>query len=283
MILSGTTLANSLRRTLAQEIAKQLPTPPGLAFLVIGEHPASFTYVRAKKKACAEVGIQSHVVHLPATASLPEVLDLIHRLNHTPTIHGILVQLPLPAHLPDRLILQAIHPLKDVDGFHPLNLGKLLLGEESGFIPCTPLGIHLLLQQTGHPIEGSHVVIVGRSAIVGKPLAALLMQKRAHCNATVTIAHSRSQQLTQITRSADILIAALGQPRFITQEMIKPGAIVIDVGIHRVEGKLIGDVDFDAVSRVASHISPVPGGVGPMTIAMLLQNTFKSALQAKGL
>ncbi len=279
MILSGTLLASSLRATIKQQIARELTSPPGLAFLLIGEHPASLTYVKAKRTACEEVGMHSTVLRLPDHASLEEVLSAIDSLNHKEEIHGILVQLPLPPHLPERLILQSIDPAKDVDGFHPLNLGKLLLGEENGFTPCTPLGIHLLLKTSGCKIEGSRTVIVGRSAIVGKPLAALLMQKRAHCNATVTLAHSQSNELHEITRSADILVAALGRPLFITKEMVKPGATVIDVGIHRIHGKLCGDVDFAGVAPIAAHISPVPGGVGPLTIAMLLQNTLKSALQ----
>jgi methylenetetrahydrofolate dehydrogenase (NADP+)/methenyltetrahydrofolate cyclohydrolase len=231
-----------------------------------------------KKKACTQIGIHSIVEEFAADTNQEVLLQAIDGLNNDPRIDGILVQLPLPSHMDTLAVTRSILPKKDVDGFHPVNLGKLLLGEEDGFPPCTPKGIQLLLEETA-PIEGKHVVIVGRSNIVGKPLAALLVQKKKGANATVTLAHSQSEHLAQITRSADILVAAIGQPRFIRKEMVRPGAIVIDVGINRVEDRLVGDVDFDAVAPIASRITPVPGGVGPMTIAMLMQNTVEGALR----
>ncbi len=231
--------------------------------------------MRAKKRACAAIGILSTLTHLPSTISQDELLREIDLLNRNPNVDGILVQLPLPMHINDRAVMLSINPEKDVDGFHPVNIGKMLLGEDHGFLPCTPHGIKILLQKYNIPVEGKHVVIVGRSNIVGKPLAAILMQKRPHCNATVTIAHSQSEHLKDITQSADILVAAIGKVHFIKKEMVKPKAVVIDVGINRLcDGKIVGDVDFENVAPITSWISPVPGGVGPMTIAMLMQNTL---------
>jgi len=277
VILDGKAIAASLNKELGEKIGALRGRDPHLAFILVGENSASQTYVRAKKKACASLGIESTLLELPADVSEAILLNQIARLNENPSVDGILVQLPLPPQIEERRVMMAIDPTKDVDGFHPLNVGKMLLGEEGGFLPCTPNGIKILLEKGRIPVVGKRVVIVGRSNIVGKPLAAILVQKKPHCNATVTIAHSQSEHLTEITRSADILVAAIGKPRFIKKEMVRPGAAVIDVGINRLQdGTLMGDVDFSEVSKVASHITPVPGGVGPMTIALLLQNTFLS-------
>ncbi|MES2273673.1 MAG: bifunctional methylenetetrahydrofolate dehydrogenase/methenyltetrahydrofolate cyclohydrolase FolD [Chlamydiota bacterium] len=279
MLIDGKKIANEIQRELASQVSGLRGRKPGLAFILVGENPASQSYVRSKKKACADTGIASTLIELPASISQSELLDQIDQLNQDPSIDGILVQLPLPLSIDEKTVTAAISPQKDVDGFHPLNVGKMLLGEDDGFLPCTPLGIKVLLEKCKIPVETKHVVIVGRSNIVGKPLAAILMQKKPHCNATVTVAHSQSEHLSTLTRSADILVAAVGRPGFIKKEMIKPGATVIDVGINRLkDGKLVGDVDFSEVSSVAGHITPVPGGVGPMTIAMLLQNTLRSYL-----
>jgi len=281
MLIDGKKIANEIQAEIGQKVLELQGRKPGLAFILIGEMPASQSYVRSKKKkACAETGIASILVELPASISESDLMKQIERLNLDPNIDGILVQLPLPSHINERAVTCAIDPKKDVDGFHPLNVGKMLLGEDDGFLPCTPHGIKILLEKSQIPIEGKHVVIVGRSNIVGKPLAAILMQKKPHCNATVTIAHSQSEHLHSITRSADILVAAIGRPLFIKKEMVKPGSTVIDVGINRLpNGKIVGDIEFPSVSEVAAYISPVPGGVGPMTIAMLLQNTLWSYLK----
>lgn len=250
--------------------------PPGLAFVLVGENPASRTYVRMKKKKCTELGIASKDKEFPESVSEHELLAHIAHLNSDPTVDGILVQLPLPKHISTPKVMEAVSPEKDVDGFNPINVGKMLLGETDGFLPCTPLGIKVLLSSHKISIAGKHLVILGRSNIVGKPLAAILMQKAPDCNATVTIAHSFTENLKELARSADVLIAAMGKPRFVTHDMVKKGAIVIDVGINRYGGKIVGDVDFDAVAPLVSRITPVPGGVGPMTIAMLMSNTVLS-------
>ncbi|HSX37436.1 MAG TPA: bifunctional methylenetetrahydrofolate dehydrogenase/methenyltetrahydrofolate cyclohydrolase FolD [Chlamydiales bacterium] len=277
MILDGKALARSLCKEMETSMSRLPGRKPHLAFLLVGDHPASQTYVNAKKKACAATGMDSTLITLPKHALQNELLENIAALNANPLIDGILVQLPLPSQIDEKVVMIAIDPKKDVDGFHPLNVGKMLLGDDSGYLPCTPQGIQALLHRNQIPVEGKRVVIVGRSNIVGKPLAAILMQKKNHCNATVTIAHSQSEHLIEITRSADILVACLGRPHFIKKEMVRPKATIIDVGINRLEeGKLVGDVDFEEVSKIASHITPVPGGVGPMTIAMLLQNTLLS-------
>ena len=278
-ILSGPPIAHSIQEQVAKAIQG---TRPGLAFILVGEHPASHSYVRAKQRACQKVGMESTVIKLPSTVTRAELELQIDQLNQNNAVHGILIQLPLPAHLSERTILSRVHPTKDVDGFHPLNAGKLLLGEEDGFIPCTPLGIQRLLQEYQVPIEGKHVVILGRSNIVGKPLAALLMQKKTGANATVTVAHSASEGLFDLTRSADILIVAMGRPLFIKRDMVKSGVAIVDVGISRLDGRIVGDVDFAEVAPIASYISPVPGGVGPMTIAMLLQNTLTAFQRTQG-
>jgi methylenetetrahydrofolate dehydrogenase (NADP+)/methenyltetrahydrofolate cyclohydrolase len=275
-ILDGKKIASQIIDEIKANVQALKGRKPGLAFLLVGDNPASQSYVRSKKKACTETGIVSTLIELPASTSEASLIEHIHRLNHNPNIDGILIQLPLPAHINEKAIMNALDPNKDVDGFHPINMGKLLLGDETGFVPCTPQGIHYLLQKSHISTEGKHVVIIGRSNIVGKPLAALLMQKKSGYNATVTICHSKSTHLASLTKTADILIAALGQPHFVHKNMVKEGAIVIDVGIHRKNGKIIGDVDTHDVVPIVSHISPVPGGVGPMTIAMLLKNTFLS-------
>ena len=281
MIIDGIAIAKSIEDRITHAIRHLKSRPPGLAFILVGEHPASRAYVRMKKKKCAEVGILSIDRELPATVSQEQLLHEIDTLNRDDAIDGILIQLPLPSHLSTSQVLRAVDPAKDVDGFHPINMGKLLLGELDGFLSCTPKGVHVLLTHSQIPLLGKHVVIVGRSNIVGKPLAGILMQKAPHCNATVTIAHSMTERLSEVCRSADILIASIGQPRFIKADMVKKGAVVIDVGINRIIGpnkepRLVGDVDFEQVAPLCSHITPVPGGVGPMTIAMLLSNTLLS-------
>lgn len=282
MLIDGIAIAKKIEGTIAQAIS-QLKTgrPPGLAFVLVGDHPASRAYVRMKKKKCQEVGILSVDREFSSDITEQRLLKEIDTLNQDEMIDGVLVQLPLPSHISTSRVMSAIDPAKDVDGFHPLNVGKLLLGENDGFISCTPHGVHVLLTYSQIPLLGKHVVIVGRSNIVGKPLAAILMQKAPHCNATVTVAHSMTENLPEVCRSADVLIAAIGQPHFIKEHMVKKGAVVIDVGINRVMGpdqkpRLIGDVDFERVAPLCSHITPVPGGVGPMTIAMLLSNTLLS-------
>jgi methylenetetrahydrofolate dehydrogenase (NADP+)/methenyltetrahydrofolate cyclohydrolase len=277
MILNGKLIASQIQEEISKKISSLKTRAPGLAFVLVGDNPASQSYVRAKKKACSLTGITSTLIELPKTISEQKLLDQIEKLNQNNQIDGILVQLPLPPSIDPIKIMSAIDPKKDVDGFHPINVGKMLLGQEDGFLPCTPYGIQILLERHHIPVEGKRVVIVGRSNIVGKPLAAILMQKKPHCNATVTIAHSQSENLKEITLSADILVAAMGSPLFIKKEMVRPKSVVIDVGINRAQdGRLVGDVDFQAVSQIASHITPVPGGVGPMTIAMLLQNTLSA-------
>ncbi|HLB53229.1 MAG TPA: bifunctional methylenetetrahydrofolate dehydrogenase/methenyltetrahydrofolate cyclohydrolase FolD [Chlamydiales bacterium] len=277
MIIDGKKIAAEVIDEIKKEIDKSFfKRKPHLAFLLVGNHPASLSYIRAKKKACAQTGIEVSFFEYPADVKENDLLKEIARLNAERSVDGILVQLPLPSHIDEKKVMFSIDPEKDVDGFHPLNMGKLLQGVEGGFVPCTPLGIQELLKRSGITISGKHVVIIGRSNIVGKPLAALLMQKKEGANATVTIAHSHSKNLPLIAQSADILVAAIGKAHFVTKEMVKPGAVVIDVGINRIKEKIVGDVDFEAVSPIASYITPVPGGVGPMTIAMLLKNTYVS-------
>ena len=288
-IIDGNKIAAEIREELVGQIAalKKRGVKPGLAVVLVGENPASQVYVGRKKKACGEMGIASFSYELPATCSQKRLLNLIAKLNADERVHGILVQLPLPKQIHEHKVLLAIDPAKDVDGFHPVNVGKMLSGEP-GFLPCTPAGCRQLLVRTGNDPSGKHVVIVGRSNIVGKPLAAILMQKADGANATVTVCHSRTKDLPSITRQADILIAAIGVPEFVKAPMVKPGAVVIDVGQNRIEDptrksgcRLVGDVDFAAVSKKAKAITPVPGGVGPMTIIMLMKNTVQAA-QPKG-
>ncbi|MBK6455679.1 MAG: bifunctional 5,10-methylenetetrahydrofolate dehydrogenase/5,10-methenyltetrahydrofolate cyclohydrolase [Gemmatimonadetes bacterium] len=287
--IDGTAVAKSVREDVAREVAelKARGITPGLTVVIVGEDPASQTYVAAKEKASVEAGMKGETIRLPADTPQPELEALIDRLNADATVHGILVQSPLPRHMDANTVVRRILPEKDVDGFHPVNVGKLLIGEKDGFAPCTPAGVQELLVRYGVETKGKEVVIVGRSNIVGKPMAALLMQQGAGADCTVTVCHSRTKDLRFHTRRADIVIAALGKPEMITGDMIRPGAVVIDVGISRVDDatrargyRLAGDVHFESASKVASLITPVPGGVGPMTIAMLLKNTVRAARQA---
>jgi methylenetetrahydrofolate dehydrogenase (NADP+) / methenyltetrahydrofolate cyclohydrolase len=283
-LLDGKKLALQLNEETRQGAAacfERRGIRPGLAAVLVGDNPASQIYVRNKRRACEQAGLTSWLHELAAETSQAELLALIARLNADPQVHGIWVQLPLPAQIDENSIIQAVSPIKDVDGFGPENLGLLTSGKPR-YLPCTPAGIQQILIRNQVVIEGAHVVIVGRSNIVGKPLALILMQKAAHANATVTVCHSRSHDLAQLTKQADILVAAIGHARFITAGMVRKGAVVIDVGMNRLpDGKLTGDIDFDAVAPLASAITPVPGGVGPLTIAMLLQNTLRAAqLQA---
>jgi methylenetetrahydrofolate dehydrogenase (NADP+)/methenyltetrahydrofolate cyclohydrolase len=278
-IIDGKAIAAWIREDLGVQVEKFLKetsVTPHLVAMLVGDDPASAVYVRNKQKACEKAGIKSTLHRLSADTSQAELLNLVQQCNNEKDVHGILVQLPLPKQIDETAILDAVSPLKDVDAFHPENVGLLVQGRPR-FLPCTPHGVQILLVESATQIEGAHVVVLGRSEIVGKPMAVMLMQKSDAANATVTVCHSRTRNLTEIMRTADILIAAIGLPKFVTQEMVKPGAVVIDVGINRVDGKLVGDVDFEAVSEVASAITPVPGGVGPMTIAMLLKNTLTAA------
>ena len=289
--IDGKAIAAQVRERVARETAelKARGVTPGLAVVLVGEDPASAVYVRSKGKACEEAGMKSVTIRRPADITQDELLGIVDELNADATIHGILVQMPLPKHMNPDVVVRRIRPEKDVDGFHPVNVGKLLIGEKDGFAPCTPAGVQEMLRVMGVETRGKDCVIVGRSNIVGKPMAALMVQQGDGADATVTICHSRTKDLASHTRRADILIAAIGRPRAISAGMVKPGAIVIDVGINRVEDasapkgySLCGDVDFEGTRRVAGMITPVPGGVGPMTIAMLLQNTVRAARQAAG-
>ena len=278
-IMDGKRIAQEIRAEVAAEVARLKAVQgitPGLAAVLVGDNPASEVYVRNKRRACEEIGINSRLHRLPTTTREEELLELISRLNHDPATHGILVQLPLPTQIEESRILAAVDPLKDVDGFSAENVGLMVQGRPR-FLPCTPHGVQQLLVRSGVQIEGAHVVVVGRSGIVGKPLAIMLMQKAKHANATVTVCHTGTRDIGPITRTVDIVVVAIGKPRFLTAEMVRPGAVVIDVGVNREAGRLVGDVDFEPVKEVASAISPVPGGVGPMTIAMLLHNTALAA------
>jgi methylenetetrahydrofolate dehydrogenase (NADP+)/methenyltetrahydrofolate cyclohydrolase len=287
-LIDGTALAAKIRGEVAMQVAelRARGVVPGLTVVLVGEDPASAVYVGAKEKASREAGMAGETIRLPASTSQAELLALIARLNTDATVHGILVQMPLPKHIDPDVVIDHIRPDKDVDGFHPVNVGKVLIGDSDGFAPCTPAGVQRMLVESGVETRGANCVIVGRSNIVGKPMAALLMQAGKGGDATVTVCHSRTRDLAGHTRRADILIAAVGRPRTITADMVKPGAVVIDVGVNRIPDatrksgtRLVGDVDFDAVRQVASLITPVPGGVGPMTIAMLLSNTVRAARQ----
>jgi methylenetetrahydrofolate dehydrogenase (NADP+)/methenyltetrahydrofolate cyclohydrolase len=284
-IIDGKSIAAEIREEvrLDTESLTARGVVPGLATVLVGENPASATYVRSKQRACEKAGIHSRDIRLPEQTSESELLSTVSELNGDANIDGILVQLPLPSQIDPQRVIMSIEPAKDVDGFHPVNLGKLLSGEDA-FYPCTPHGILVMLERSDIAVEGRHVVVVGRSNIVGKPLAALLMQKRSGANATVTVCHSRTSDLAAHTRRADILVAAAGQVGFITGDMVGEGAVVVDVGINRVDDpeaekgyRLVGDVEFEGASERASRITPVPGGVGPMTIAMLLSNTVRAA------
>ena len=289
-IISGKDIARTIRDELNARVASLAKEGlvPGLATVLVGEDPASRLYVGMKQRAAAEAGIHSRSEPLSATTSEAELLALIDELNNDPAIHGILVQLPLPRHIDDSKVLLAVDPDKDVDGFHPVNVGRLATGDPDVLAPCTPRGVIEMLLRSGADPSGKHVVVVGRSNIVGKPMALLLLRKAAGGNATVTVAHSRTADLGTVTRTADILIVAVGWPNTITRDMVKPGATVIDVGTNRVDDpdhprgyRVVGDVDFEGVREAAGAITPVPGGVGPMTIAMLLANTVEAAIRLR--
>ena len=278
-ILDGKKLAQRIRAELAEEVVEFIQNNgavPCLAAVLVGDDPASEVYVRNKRRDCEAIGMESQLHRLPADAATEDLLQLIGKLNKDTEVHGILVQLPLPKPIDATRVLQAVSPAKDVDAFHPENVGRLVQGRPR-FLPCTPQGVQQLLMRSGIEIAGQHVVVVGRSDIVGKPLAIMLAQRGPGGDATVTICHSRTRDLPAVTRLADILIVAIGQANFITAEMVKPGAVVVDVGINRADSGLVGDVDYAAVSQVASAITPVPGGVGPLTRAMLLRNTLAAA------
>jgi methylenetetrahydrofolate dehydrogenase (NADP+)/methenyltetrahydrofolate cyclohydrolase len=279
-VINGKELVGAIREQLRIEIEDLAAQGirPGLAVVLVGDDPASAVYVRSKEKACQQVGIHSEVYRLPSDTPQQELLDLIDRLNRDVNINGILVQLPLPAHISEEAVIDAIAVEKDVDGFHPVNVGNLVIGKD-GFLPCTPAGIIEIIKRSGVDIAGKRAVVIGRSNIVGKPMALLLLREHA----TVTVCHSRTADMPRICREADILIVAIGKAKFVTRNFVKPGAVVIDVGINRLEdGKLAGDVDFDDVVEVAGTITPVPGVVGPMTITMLLKNTVEAAKRANG-
>lgn len=279
--IDGKAIAADIRREIAAQVVelKKQGITPGLAVILVGEDPASCTYVRNKTKACDEVGFHARQINMPADTTQEELLAQVEALNADEQIHGILCQLPLPRHLDDKAVIAAISPDKDVDAFHAQNVGHIMIGDHR-FLPCTPAGVMELIHRTGVSVEGKHCVVIGRSNIVGKPMGMLLL----HENGTVTICHSRTKDLAAVCRQADILVAAVGKAKFVTADMVKEGATVIDVGMNRDEnGKLCGDVDFDAVEPLVEAITPVPGGVGPMTIAMLLKNTLTAALMKNGL
>lgn len=289
-LILGKEISDSIYAELRGRIAalKARGITPGLAVVLVGEDPASQTYVRMKGKKCEELGMRSVQVLLPEGTTQAELLARVAELNSDPSIHGFLVQLPLPEHIDEKAVINAIDPSKDVDCFHPYNVGRMLIGEPD-FLPATPAGVQQMIIRSGIETRGKRVVVVGRSNIVGKPMAAMMVQKGAGADATVSVVHSRSEGLAEISRSADILIVAVGKPRFVTADMVKDGAVVIDVGTNRVDdpsakdgSRLVGDVDFDAVSRKASYITPVPKGVGPMTICMLMANTVRAAERRAG-
>lgn len=273
-IIKGKEVAAELRADLKEEVAqlKEQGVVPGLTVILVGDNPASHSYVKAKAKACEEIGVASEVIKRDVNITQEELLQEIQQLNESEAVHGILVQLPLPNHIDEKAVLNAISPKKDVDGFHPVSVGNMVIGDEC-YLPCTPHGIIELIKRSGEEISGKHAVVIGRSNIVGKPVAMLLLQE----NATVTIAHSRTKDLSAMIKQADILVSAVGRPRLVKAEDLKPGAIVIDVGNTMKNGKLVGDIDYEPAKEVAGYITPVPGGVGPMTITMLLKNTVDAA------
>jgi methylenetetrahydrofolate dehydrogenase (NADP+)/methenyltetrahydrofolate cyclohydrolase len=288
-LIDGAAIAREIRAEVARDVALLVSrgVRPGLAVVLVGDDPASAVYVRSKGKACEEAGMHSVTIRLPATTTQDELLAHVQALNTDPAIHGILVQMPVPKQIDPDAVIRHIRPEKDVDGFHPVNVGKNLIGERDGFVPCTPAGVQELLVRSGVETRGAECVIIGRSNIVGKPMMALMVQSGPGANATVTVCHSATRDLAAHTRRADVLIVAAGRPRMVTGAMIKRGAVVIDVGVNRVPDpgaprgyRLVGDVDFESACEVASRITPVPGGVGPMTIAMLLRNTVRAAQQA---
>ncbi|WP_078552929.1 bifunctional methylenetetrahydrofolate dehydrogenase/methenyltetrahydrofolate cyclohydrolase FolD [Bacillus alkalicellulosilyticus] len=279
VVISGKELAAKKREEMKQEVADltAIGKQPGLAVILIGDNPASRSYVKAKQKACEEIGLHSVLIELPEDTTEAELLQQIGALNEDNSIHGILVQLPLPNHISEQAVIEKISPDKDVDGFHPISIGKMMIGEET-FLPCTPFGIVEMIKSKQIPIVGKHVVVVGRSNIVGKPVGQLLLNEHA----TVTYCHSKTENMKEITKQADILVVAVGRANFIGAEFIKDGAVVIDVGVNRLDtGKLVGDVKYDEAKEVSSYITPVPGGVGPMTITMLLHNTIESVKRMK--
>jgi methylenetetrahydrofolate dehydrogenase (NADP+)/methenyltetrahydrofolate cyclohydrolase len=287
-LIDGRAIAEQIHQETARHVGQLLANgvAPRLVFIRVGDDAASKVYVGMKEKTCGRLGISSQTHALPVETSEQQLLDLIARLNADPTVHGILVQAPLPRHISETRVYSSVSPEKDVDGFHPINVGKLMLGDATGFRPCTPAGIHELLIRSQVPTAGAEVVVLGRGNIVGKPMAAILMQKARHAGATVTVCHSQTQDIPSHSRRADILIAALGSPEFVKPNMVKPGAVVIDVGVNRITdpaakggSRLVGDVDFAGVQPLAGKITPNPGGVGPMTIALLLQNTVRAAEQ----
>ncbi len=281
-ILDGKALARRIESEIAEEVADFIQNnsiEPRLDVVLVGENPASEVYVRNKRRACERASIESRIHRLPADTSRDDLLTLVAKLNKDDAVHGILVQLPLPPQIDETAVLRAINPNKDVDAFHPENVGRMVQGNPR-FLPCTPKGIQQLLLREGIETDGRHVVVIGRSEIVGKPIANILLQRGPGANATVTVCHSRTRDLPALVRLADILIVAIGRPRFVTADMVKPGATVIDVGVNRTDDGLAGDVDFDSVREVAGAITPVPGGVGPLTIAMLLSNTLDAARQS---
>jgi methylenetetrahydrofolate dehydrogenase (NADP+) / methenyltetrahydrofolate cyclohydrolase len=288
-LIDGNAIAKSIRQEVTAEVAKLVARgiTPGLAVVLVGDDPASEVYVRNKGRACDEAGMHSVTINMPAATTLAELLAQIERLNEDAAIHGILVQMPLPKHLDAEVVIRTILPAKDVDGFHPVNVGKNLIGERDGFVPCTPAGVQEMLARSGTETKGKECVIVGRSNIVGKPMMALMVQNGPSANATVTVCHSATRNLKEHTLRADILIVAAGKAKMVTGDMVREGAVVIDVGINRIEDastksgfRLVGDVDFASARERASKITPVPGGVGPMTIAMLLKNTVRAAEQS---
>jgi methylenetetrahydrofolate dehydrogenase (NADP+) / methenyltetrahydrofolate cyclohydrolase len=286
MIIDGKKVADEIQREIKEKVRQLASRPPCIAVVLVGNHPPSEIYVNRKTQACEAVGIHSIKIVLPEEISEADLLAKVKELNEDPNVDGILVQLPLPPHINPMRITHFIHPDKDVDGFNPYNMGRMLIGETDGFIPCTPLGIKVLIERYSIDISGRHALVIGRSNIVGKPMAALLMQGTPGGNATVTVAHRYSEDLKKFCQLADIIVVAVGQPRFITADMVKEGAVVIDVGINKIDDptkksgyQIVGDVDFDNVAPKCSFITPVPGGVGPMTIAMLLQNTLLSYQQ----
>jgi methylenetetrahydrofolate dehydrogenase (NADP+) / methenyltetrahydrofolate cyclohydrolase len=288
--IDGAAIARRVRERVAVDVAelKARGVTPGLSVVLVGDDPASAVYVHHKTKDCEEVGMRGQQIRMPASTSEAELLAVVDRLNADPSVHGILVQMPVPRQIDPAAVIARIDPDKDVDGFHPTNVGRVYVGDASGFAPCTPAGVMVMLREAGVELRGAEVVVLGRSNIVGKPMAALLVQPGV--DATVTVCHSRTRDVAEHTRRADVIIAAIGRARFVTADMVKPGAVVIDVGMNRIDDpstrsgtRLVGDVDFDAVRHVASAITPVPGGVGPMTRAMLLDNTLRAARRAAGL
>lgn len=291
-LIDGVAIAKSVRERVARDVVelKEKGVTPGLTVVLVGDDPASAVYVGSKERACREAGMNGETIRLSAETPESELLAVIDQLNTDPAIHGILVQMPVPKHINSQNVIRHIDPRKDVDGFHPVNAGKVLIGDSDGFAPCTPAGVQVMLMESGVETSGKEAIILGRSTIVGKPMAALLMQSGKGGDCTVTICHSRTRDLAAHTKRADILVAAIGKPGMVTADMVKPGAVVIDVGINRVEDpsakkgyRIVGDVQFDEVRKVASKITPVPGGVGPMTIAMLLANTVRAARLSAGL